>query len=83
MVEVGFFVWLGWIFLALIGLAIGLSVLRNIVREARERNPAEPTTPETNPEPSPPDDFSGRVCSNCQTVNDPSFRYCSECAAKL
>lgn len=81
MVGLGFFIWVGWLCLGLVGLAIGLYVLRNIVREARERDPSEPTAPE--PQTVTVDPAAGRVCSNCQTVNDPGFAYCSECAAKL
>ena len=62
----------------LVGLAIGLYVLRNIVRDAAEH---EPTQPEAGAKP----DFDSprHVCSNCQTRNEPGFVYCSECAAKL
>ena len=62
----------------LVGLAIGLYVLRNIVRDAAEH---EPTHPEDGAKP----DFDSprHVCPNCQTRNDPGFAYCSECAAKL
>lgn len=78
MLSVGVVIWLGSLLLGLVALAAGLVVLRGIIREARERDPGEPTTPE--PQPAAVD---GRCCANCQTVNDPSFEYCSECAAKL
>ncbi|WP_336325935.1 zinc ribbon domain-containing protein [Halovenus sp. HT40] len=94
MVGVGFLIWVGWLCLGLIGLAIGLYVLRNIVREARERNRGEgPGSPGDEPVDPTPDEravletdregIPQLICSNCQTPNDPSFQYCSECAAKL
>jgi hypothetical protein len=62
----------------LVGLGIGLYVLRNIVRDAADH---EPTHPDADAKP----DFDSprHVCSNCQTRNEPGFIYCSECAAKL
>lgn len=62
----------------IIGLAIGLYVIRNIVRDAVAH---EPTKPDDGAQPV--FDSPGHVCSNCQTRNDPGFAYCSECAAKL
>ncbi len=62
----------------LVGLAIGLYVLRNIVRDAADH---EPTHPEAGERPA--HETAGNVCSNCETANDPTFQYCSECAAKL
>ncbi len=62
----------------LAGLAIGLYVLRNIVRDAAEHEPTHPKAGE-----KPPQESSGNVCSNCKTANDPTFEYCCECATKL
>lgn len=62
----------------LVGFAIGLYVLRNIVRDAADH---EPTYPEDGAKPE--FDSPRHVCSNCQTRNEPGFAYCSECATKL
>ncbi|MXR51087.1 hypothetical protein GRX03_05630 [Halovenus sp. WSH3] len=84
-----------WLLIALaagfVGLGLGLYVLRNILREAIERQTADEPTPaeperEGHPEPERPaqDERAGRrTCPNCQTVNEPGFRYCSECASRL
>lgn len=64
----------------LFALAMAFLVLRNMVSEAKERRRSDDKPAET-PDPQP--DGSKRVCSNCQTVNDPGFEYCSSCAKRL
>ncbi|MFT4947320.1 MAG: hypothetical protein ACI8TL_001562 [Natronomonas sp.] len=70
-----------WVSSLLVGLVAGLYVLANVVREAATRDPAK-SRPADEPvrETLASED---NQCPNCQAVNDPSFEYCSECAAKL
>jgi len=70
-----------WVAPLLVGLIIGLYVVVSIVQEAATRDPdesrpADEPVRETLAAPE-------NRCPNCETVNDPSFEYCSKCAAKL
>jgi len=66
--------------MALVALAAAIPVLRDIVRDGRERLREGPAPPAAESE---SDDVAGVRCHHCGTINEAGFVYCEECSRQL
>ncbi len=66
--------------MALVALGAAIPVLRDIVRDGRERLREGPVSPVEDDEAA---DTDGVRCRHCGTVNDSGYVYCEECSQQL